>query len=331
MTALSSNSSQALEVRFRGQVQGVGFRPTVWRIARKPGLSGDALDDAEGVLLRIGGESRHVAAFLDELERHLPRLARVEAIETRNYAGTLPQEFLITDSAPGGANTEISPDAAICAACAAELQDCSNRHHRYPFTSCTHCGPRLSIVSAIPYDRATTTMAPFALCPDCQAEYDDPLNRRFHTEAIACPRCGPSVALIAFAADERPHGVEADTIALAAGWIRRGAIVAIKGVEGYHLACDAQSESAFNRLRRRKRREAEPFALMARDLDIIRRYCAISAEEEHWLSSAQAPIVVLRADGADRLPEAVAPAVRSGVGVRFRLGRVKYPRMCERK
>jgi hydrogenase maturation protein HypF len=309
MSALAPELFQTLEVRVRGRVQGVGFRPTIWHMARALGLAGEVRNDGEGVLLRIGGERGRVAAFLDGIKRALPPLARVDAIETRDYDGACFGEFRIAASAGGGANTEIAPDAMICAACAAELRDHDDRHYRYPFTSCTHCGPRLSIVTAIPFDRANTTMAPFALCEGCAAEYGDPADRRFHAEAIACPRCGPTAKLTTLDG-AAPLGKDAaDAVALAADLIRGGAIVAVKGIGGYHLACDAKNAEAVGRLRRRKRRERKPFALMARDLEIIRRYCSINVEEERQLSAAQGPIVLLDADGPQRLPGAVAPGL----------------------
>jgi len=309
MSALAPEPFQALEVRVRGRVQGVGFRPLLWRMARQLGLAGEVRNDGEGVLLRIGGERSRLAAFVAGIEEELPPLARVDAIETRHYAGVLAGEFRIAESYGGEAHTEIAPDAVICTACAAELRDRGDRHYRYPFTSCTHCGPRLSIVRAIPYDRAMTTMAPFALCSDCRAEYGDPNDRRFHAEAIACPNCGPVASLMAWGDTAPPSSDGADCIALAAKLIRAGAIVAIKGIGGYHLACDAENTEAVGRLRRRKRREAKPFALMARDLDVIRRYCTVGAEAERRVASVQGPIVLLEADGTRRLPEAIAPGL----------------------
>ena len=307
MTALAPEPFEALEVRVRGRVQGVGFRPTVWRMARELGLAGEVLNDAEGVLLRLAGGRSCLSAFLDDIAGRLPPLARVDSIETRNYSGVLADEFRIVESSSGRANTQIAPDAMICSACAAEVSDRHNRHYRYPFTSCTHCGPRLSIVTSMPYDRATTTMAPFALCPDCRAEYDNPDDRRFRAEAIACPNCGPTVALIALSAAVPRDQSAADAVALGAKLIRWGAIVAVKGIGGYHLACDAENAEAVTRLRRLKRREAKPFALMARDLAVMRRYCSINAEEECQLTGTPAPIVLLNTDGRRRLPDAVAP------------------------
>ncbi len=311
MNALAPEPFQALEVRVRGRVQGVGFRPTLWRMAHELGLAGEVLNDSEGVLLRVGGDRSRLAAFLDGLKHKLPPLARVESIETRTYAGPLSSEFRIAESASSVANTQIAPDAAICDACVAELRERTDRHYRYPFTSCTHCGPRLSIVTSIPYDRTMTTMAPFALCAECDAEYRDPNDCRFHAEAIACPGCGPAAALVALDASAPPRDTAADAVARAANLIRGGAIVAVKGLGGYHLACDAESADAVGRLRRLKRREAKPFALMARDLEVIRRYCTIDAEELRQLTGTQAPIVLLRANGPRRLPQTVAPGLNT--------------------
>lgn len=278
-------------------------------MAHELGLAGEVRNDAEGVLLRVGGERRRIAAFLDGIKRALPPLARVDAIETRDYTGALFGEFRIAESAAGGTKTEIAPDAAVCKACAAELRDRSDRHYRYPFTSCTHCGPRLSIVTAIPYDRTNTTMAPFALCRHCSAEYGNPNDRRFHAEAVACPNCGPTAALIALAAPAPQCDGAADAVALAAKLIAGGAIVAVKGIGGYQLACDATNAEAVGRLRRLKRREQKPFALMARDLNVIRRYCSIDAEEERLLTAVQAPIVLLGAKSPQHLPDTVAPGL----------------------
>ena len=311
MSALAPEPCQALEVRVRGRVQGVGLRPVLWRMARELGLAGEVRNDGEGVLLRIGGEWSRLTTFVASIPRELPPLARIDGIETRHYAGVLSGEFRIAESFGGEAHTEISPDAVICAACAAELCDRGDRHYRYPFTSCTHCGPRLSIVRRIPYDRAATTMAPFALCADCAIEYGDANDRRFHAEAIACPNCGPIASLIAWGNTPLPATEGMDCVALTAKLIHDGAIVAIKGLGGYHIACDAQNAEAVGRLRRLKRRETKPFALMARDLSVIRRYCVLSGEEARCLAGAQGPIVLLDATGPHRLPEAVAPGLNT--------------------
>jgi hydrogenase maturation protein HypF len=301
----------ATEIRVRGRVQGVGFRPTVWRYARELGLSGEVLNDSSGVLIRACGSETAIAALIARIEHEPPPLARLDGIETQSYFGDLPAEFMIADSRSGDAHTQVAPDASVCVACAEEAADPFGRRYRYPFTNCTHCGPRLSIVIGIPYDRASTTMAPFAMCPSCRAEYDDPADRRFHAEAIACHVCGPKAKLIRF--DGRPFGFDQfsmmDDVDAAGGLMKNGEIVAVKGIGGYQLACDATKPGVVARLRHLKRRDAKAFALMARDVDVIRRYCSVSPEEEALLKAPSAPIVLLRADGVEKLPESVAPGL----------------------
>jgi hydrogenase maturation protein HypF len=299
------------EIRVRGRVQGVGFRPTVWRIARELGLAGEVLNDAQGVLIRIGGRESCIAAFLLRLENEPPPLGRIDRIEKHAFVGDLPPLFRIAESIDGAAHTQIAPDAAVCRACSEEITNPFERRFRYPFANCTHCGPRLSIVKGIPYDRVNTTMAPFVLCEACRAEYRDPENRRFHAEAIACHRCGPTAELIRL--DGRVANLEQlstlDSVDAACSLIQRGEIVAIKGLGGFHLACDATKPETVMRLRALKRRDAKPFALMARDIDIIQDYCRVGEEEAQLLASAAAPVVLLAAEGPKRLPEAVAPGL----------------------
>ena len=301
----------AVEIRVRGRVQGVGFRPTVWRIARELGLSGEVLNDAHGVVVRVGGGESAVAAFIDRMECEPPPLGRIDKIETRAFDGELPHQFRIAESIGGAAHTQVAPDAAICQACADEIMDPFERRFRYPFVNCTHCGPRLSIVKGIPYDRAKTTMAPFVKCAACETEYRDPADRRFHAEAIACHACGPRASLIRLdgrVASFDQHSM-LDSVDAVCGLIQKGEIVAIKGLGGYHLACDATKADVVVRLRHLKRRDAKPFALMARDLEIIRDYCRVEDEEERLLAGAAAPIVLLAVEGAKRLPESVAPGL----------------------
>jgi hydrogenase maturation protein HypF len=310
--ALADPPSVAVEIRVRGRVQGVGFRPTVWRLARELGLSGEVLNDGEGVLIRAAGEERAIERLLTRLQQEPPPLARIERVECRDAALDLAPGFRIVDSRSNVARTEIAPDAALCADCAAEIVDPYQRRFRYAFATCTHCGPRLSIATRIPYDRATTTMAGFPLCPHCRAEYDDPTDRRFHAEATACHACGPKPTLVR--CDGRAVTFETysmlDDCDAVATLLQRGHIVAIKGIGGYQLACDATNAEAVARLRRLKRRETKPLALMARDLDVIRCYCAPDAEETRLLTSPAAPIVPMRATG-DALPDAIAPGLRT--------------------
>ncbi|MGE5269868.1 MAG: carbamoyltransferase HypF [Thiohalocapsa sp.] len=296
----------AVEIRVRGRVQGVGFRPTVWRLARQLGLDGEVLNDAAGVVIRASGDAAAIDTLLDRLKAEPPPLAQIEAVERWPLAAPLPSGFHIADSLAGVVRTEVAPDAAICATCAGEILTPGERRHRYAFTNCTHCGPRLSIVGAVPYDRANTTMAGFALCPACAAEYRNPADRRFHAEAIACPACGPRLSLVRLP-DLLP--VDGDAVRVAARLLRDGEILAVKGIGGYQLACDAANVAAVARLRHLKRRDRKPFALMARDLATIARYCHVDGAAAAALRSAAAPIVLLPAAGPERLPPAIAPGL----------------------
>lgn len=292
----------------RGQVQGVGFRPTVWRLAQDLGLTGDVRNISEGVEIRIWGTgSDH---FEGALRQALPALARIDAVEREPLAGPPPPQFSIAASAGEGMRGAVTPDAATCVECSAEVRDPFARRYRYPFANCTNCGPRFSIIESGPYDRARTTMHGFAMCGECSTEYEDPADRRFHAQPIACHACGPRAWI------ERLGGgvvqYEAfsmlDDVDAAGGMLKNGHIVAIKGLGGFHLACDATRTAAVEALRARKRRRGKAFALMARDIDVIRQYAEVSDEEAALLAAPEAPIVLLRAAGT-RLPEAVAPGL----------------------
>jgi hydrogenase maturation protein HypF len=304
-------------IRVRGLVQGVGFRPKVWRLARDLGLSGDVRNDGEGVLIRLwvpGGLNPGRApvqgadlidTFCARLHAECPPLARIESIERTPLDLPPPDQgdFVILASDATGVHTGVVADAATCPDCAREVLDPADRRYRYPFTNCTHCGPRLSIVRAIPYDRANTSMAVFPLCPACAAEYRDPADRRFHAQPNACPVCGPRLWL----ADGEGRELDpadlggGDAIAAASRLLAQGRILAVKGIGGFHLACDASNGTAVAELRRRKRRFEKPFALMARDLEVIRRYCPVGEDEAALLASPAAPVVLL-----DRLPGTLA-------------------------
>jgi hydrogenase maturation protein HypF len=309
--ALGSTEIQAVQVRVRGRVQGVGFRPMVWRLARALGLRGTVLNDAEGVLIRAAATPDTLSTFIARLQTERPPLASIESIDVMAYAGALTETFEIAESHGGKADTEVPPDAALCADCAAEIVDPFSRRFRYPFTTCTNCGPRLTVIARMPYDRAATSMAAFDLCQACAAEYADPADRRFHAETTACHACGPRARLIRF--DGRAVSFEQtsmlDDVDGALGLIQKGQIVAIKGLGGYHLACDATQAAAVERLRALKQRDRKPFALMARDLDVIRTYADVGPDEEAALTSAAGPIVLLRAAGNKRLPGAIAPGL----------------------
>jgi hydrogenase maturation protein HypF len=308
-------------IRFRGIVQGVGFRPTVWRIANALGVRGHVGNDGEGVLIEAWADTRTLQSLIDRIYREAPPLARIEDVQRAPGATTEPPpDFRIMTSVVTVTRTHVAPDAAVCAACAQEVLDPFARRFRYPFTNCTHCGPRLSIVERVPYDRAHTTMARFPLCAACDAEYSEPADRRFHAQPIACHVCGPRLSLKR--TDERAIALDAltflDEADAGCTLLQKGHVIAVQGIGGYQLACDATSSEAVSRLRLGKHRERKPFALMARDVQVIRRYCEVSEAELSLLTSSASPIVVL-----DRLPEAgvsgrgshiadeVAPGVRT--------------------
>ena len=278
-------------------MQGVGFRPFVHRLASRHGLGGFALNDGRGVLVEVEGETRALDSFAAALTRDVPALARVDAVEVESLAPLGDRAFRIAASAAAGATALIPPDATTCEDCLRELWDPADRRHRYPFINCTQCGPRFTIVRRPPYDRANTTMAGFEMCDACRSEYEDPGDRRFHAEPIACPDCGPRLAL------GKAEGEEA--LAAALELLRAGRIVAVKGLGGYHLACDASSEEAVARLRTRKQREEKPFAVMTSDPDAL---AEIDDEERALLGSRERPVALLRRRADARVAPSVAPA-----------------------
>jgi len=296
-------------IRVRGLVQGVGFRPTVWRLARDCGLAGDVRNDAEGVLIQVWGDLEARRRFVSRLHREAPPLSRIDALESAPLLDAAPsRQFRIIASQSGAVRTGIVPDAATCGDCLHEILDTSNRRHGYAFTNCTHCGPRLSIVRRIPYDRGNTSMSKFDMCPTCRGEYQDPADRRFHAQPNACADCGPRLWLER--APAARVSIEGDPIEVTRRLLQSGHIVAIKGLGGFHLACDATNAQAVTRLRVRKQRFDKPFALMAPDEDVVRRYCHMTQSEAALLHSSAAPIVLLPASGRERLAEGVAPAQR---------------------
>lgn len=287
----------AEEIRVRGTVQGVGFRPTVYRLARACHLRGEVFNDGQGVLIRAVGSADRLDHFVQQLQTDCPPLAKIEAIARSPFTPSIEYpDFSITTSIHNTIHTGITPDAATCPQCKSEIFDPLSRWYRYPFTNCTHCGPRLSIVKAIPYDRRNTSMASFPLCADCARAYGDVGDRRFHAQPVACYACGPRAWL------ERSDGraITSDMFSMlddvdaVCTLLQRGEIVAIKGIGGIHLACDATQETAVQTLRQRKHRFHKPFALMARDLEMIERYCQVSAAEVELLQSPAAPIVLLQ-------------------------------------
>lgn len=289
--------TDALRIRVRGQVQGVGFRPFIWQLAKRHGIRGEVLNDPEGVLILALGEA--LDHFVKAITEDAPPLARVDAVEAETFVfETVPETFEIAASQGSGAETRVTPDAATCPACVDDIRGTDPRRRGYAFTNCTHCGPRFTILNGLPYDRARTTMAGFAMCPDCEREYSDPADRRFHAQPVACATCGPQLVF------EDASGICGDAIAVSAERLRAGAILAVKGLGGFHLCCDATNAEAIETLRARKRRPSKPLALMGR-WDEIEAHASPGDAERSALASATAPIVLL--NRTNPLPDALAP------------------------
>ena len=307
MTAPATVAAERERVRvtIAGAVQGVGFRPFVWRQATALGLAGSVANTVEGVVVEAEGSATAVASLLRALRADAPpnaRIARYEVVHERPVGAA---GFVIAESVTSGALCgSVLPDLATCAECLAEIRDPASRRYRYPFTNCTHCGPRYSIVRGLPYDRARTSMAGFPMCAVCRAEYENSADRRFHAEAIACPECGPQLALW----DAAGNAVAAADHALVAAEraLRDGRILAVRGIGGFHLMVDARNEAAVTRLRARKHRPAKPFAVMVPSLESLAPYARFNQAEAALLSGRECPIVLVR-KGRDALADAVAP------------------------
>jgi hydrogenase maturation protein HypF len=279
-------------LRVSGVVQGVGFRPFVYTLALRHGLGGFVLNDGAGVLIEAEGAPRALDAFIAEIAGEAPALADVHSVTAEAVPVRGAREFAIARSEASGRSAPIPPDVATCDDCLRELFDPADRRHRYPFINCTQCGPRFTIVRAVPYDRPNTTMAAFEMCADCRREYEDAADRRFHAEPIACPACGPALSM---------------PLEEAVGLLRAGAIIAVKGLGGYHLACDAATEETVARLRARKHREEKPFALMSPRPEAL---AEVNPAEAELLRSPARPIVLLRRRSGAPVAPSVAPASR---------------------
>jgi hydrogenase maturation protein HypF len=313
-----------------GVVQGVGFRPFVYATASQLALTGSVANTSAGVVAEVEGDTEAVEEFGRRLRADAPPLAVLESVHESDQPTCGRTGFTIEDSSrQGRARTLVSPDVATCRDCLEELADPANRRHRHPFITCTHCGPRFTIVTGTPYDRAATTMAAFAMCADCRAEYEDPADRRFHAQPIACHDCGPRLELIGGQAEsdhpqrregaQRPNGEGGaagsplggeEALRAARELLAAGRIVAVKGLGGYHLACDARNDEAVAELRRRKQRGGKPFAVMVRDLDVAAELVAMTADEEELLAGVRRPIVLLPrhpARAGAGVSDAVAP------------------------
>lgn len=306
--AVTSELQQRL--RIRGAVQGVGFRPFVYRLATEPALDGWVRNDGEGVEIALRGAATDIARFHERLTREAPRLARIDAVEAVEAANDpLEAGFRIETSRSGAVTTGVTPDAATCDDCLAEIFDPADRRWRYAFTNCTHCGPRFTITARLPYDRPNTSMARFEMCLACGAEYDDPLDRRFHAQPNACPMCGPRLALTD--AHGAPLACE-DVIAGAVARIARGEILAIKGLGGFHLVCDARNAAAVAELRARKNRDEKPFALTFASAASIEPFAKVGDTARAALESRERPIVLLdKRAGADEALPGIAPGLAS--------------------
>ena len=294
-----------IELRIKGKVQGVGFRPFVWLLANEYGLKGDVNNDGQGVLIRfVNPEKESLTHFLKDLQEKLPPLALITDIQQyEKHWENLPHfaEFVIRESENNTMDTQIVPDAATCPACVEDLFNPENRRYHYPFTNCTHCGPRFTIIKKIPYDRKNTSMSDFPFCPDCEHEYKNPADRRFHAQPNACPVCGPHIWL-----QDTEHQLATHQTALKQTelLLKEGKILAIKGIGGFHLACDAQNFDAVQLLRDRKHRPSKPLAVMVPGLDFLQN---LTETEIKLLTSTAAPIVLLQKNKVSNLAENIAP------------------------
>ena len=301
----SGSAKQGRRIEIRGTVQGVGFRPWVFRLAHEEQLTGRVFNHSQGVTIEAQGTAQALRRFEERLRSEAPPAARMESLEACQVPFEQMGDFVIVESrADLERRVSIPPDLATCDDCLREVFDPHDRRHRYSFTNCTNCGPRFTIINDMPYDRPATTMAGFRMCPACKAEYDDPANRRFHAQPNACPDCGPRLRLLAGGGETQPGP---DPVAQAAGALGEGRIVAVKGLGGFHLACDAASAAAVGELRRRKRRDAKPFAVMVRDLSAAEALAVLGPEERRLLTSVERPIVLVERRPDARLAPQIAP------------------------
>ncbi|MGC8747003.1 MAG: carbamoyltransferase HypF [Candidatus Saccharicenans sp.] len=280
----------AYKLLVKGTVQGVGFRPFIYRLAKRLSLNGYVKNVGQGVEIFIESRQPALNKFLRALKEEAPPLARIESLVFEKAKPLGKNEFIIERSNQEKSFVFISPDIATCPECLKEIQTPGERRYQYPFTNCTNCGPRYTIVEELPYDRAKTTMKEFKMCPDCQREYQDPADRRYHAQPIACPTCGPQIIIM----EAKTRKAVSNSLDYAAQLIREGKILAVKGLGGFHLIADALSPTAIQRLRKIKQRKTKPLALMADNLKTIEKYALISPEEKAWLMSPQCPIVLLK-------------------------------------
>jgi hydrogenase maturation protein HypF len=306
---MKANELIGKKIHITGIVQGVGFRPFIYTIAHKHHITGWVRNSSAGVDIAVSGRLQEMDAFLQDIRAKTPPLAKIDRLEVSDADPDGFQDFrIIASSHVEGGFIPISPDISICEDCLRELFDPHDRRYRYPFINCTNCGPRFTIIKDIPYDRPLTTMADFKMCPDCEKEYRDPLDRRFHAQPVACQACGPQVWFEA-------HGQKlADgeiAIQTARSWLKQGKIIALKGLGGFHLACDASKRASIEELRQRKHRSEKSFAVMVHDLAAAEKYCEMNAAQRQLLTSKEKPIVILPRRPSVELPSAIAPGVKS--------------------
>lgn len=296
---------ERLKVSVRGVVQGVGFRPFIYRLATQLGLNGWVLNSAQGVFIEVEGVRDVLRHFLLRIEKEKPARASIQSLESSFLDAVGYDRFEISYSKQDGPKTVlVLPDIATCSDCLREILEPKDRRYRYPFTNCTNCGPRFTIVESLPYDRLNTSMKRFAMCADCYREYCDPMDRRFHAQPVACPRCGPNLEL--WDSDGSILAQRDDALIQGARMVREGKIVALKGIGGFQLMVDPRNETAVRELRTRKRREEKPFALMYPSIDLVRQDCQVSELEERLLLAPESPIVLLQRR-VTRLYSQVAP------------------------
>ena len=278
-------------IEIKGIVQGVGFRPFVYKLAKLNNLVGWVNNTSKGVMIDIEGDEKNLNNFINELNNNPPILSKITSINIMNKDIAHYEDFLIKESNNNlSAITYIPPDYSICSQCSKEIFDKNNRRYRYPFTNCTNCGPRFSIIKSLPYDRISTTMYDFEMCNKCKKEYGNPDNRRFHAQPNACPECGPRVYII----DKYNNEIKStDYFSKAISLLKQGNIFAVKGIGGFNLVCNSKSEEAIKILRERKHRPNKPLAVMIKDIETVKKYCILKKDEEELLKSNKRPIVLL--------------------------------------
>ncbi|USK52120.1 carbamoyltransferase HypF [Bacillus sp. CMF12] len=303
----------AVRIKVTGRVQGVGFRPFIFNLSKKYNINGTVQNNLEGVIIHAEGSRDLIASMIDHIHSRPPQLAKIREIIVDENQPSFFKEFIIVPSNRSGhAEPLIPADAGICNDCLNDMREEDNRRFRYPFTNCTQCGPRYSIIRGLPYDRPQTAMDKFHMCISCQEEYENPSNRRHHAQPVCCPNCGPE--LILYDLNKKPVKTNQKAIQEASSLLSNGKILSIKGIGGYHLACDAHNEKAINEIRIRKNRPQRPMAIMAKSLETAKKYCQLTEKEAEMLKSPEMPIVVLRKKESCELPDLLSPGL-STIGV----------------